>query len=60
MPQRSRNSVWEEMSTYARKVMGIERTTFVTDEDEVIQRICRNVKVTRHADEVPELVRTLG
>jgi peroxiredoxin Q/BCP len=37
---------------YGRKYMGIERATFLIDQDGVIQRIWRNVKVPGHAEEV--------
>ena len=43
---------WVQKSMYGRKYMGIERATFLVDQDGVIQRIWRNVKVPGHAEEV--------
>jgi peroxiredoxin Q/BCP len=43
---------WIQKSMYGRKYMGIERATFLIDQDGVIQRIWRNVKVPGHAEEV--------
>ncbi|HEY9166783.1 MAG TPA: thioredoxin-dependent thiol peroxidase [Candidatus Kryptonia bacterium] len=44
--------VWKEKSLYGRKFMGIERTTFVIDEDGKIKKIFPKVKVDGHYDEV--------
>jgi peroxiredoxin Q/BCP len=44
--------VWVEKSMYGRKYMGIERSTFLIDEQGVVARVWRKVKVTGHADEV--------
>lgn len=44
--------VWVEKSMYGRKYFGIERSTFLIDENGVIQRIWRKVKVKGHAEEV--------
>ncbi|MBW8637098.1 peroxiredoxin [Hoeflea sp. WL0058] len=44
--------VWVEKSMYGRKYMGVERTTVLIDEDGVISRIWRKVKVPGHAEEV--------
>ena len=44
--------VWREKSMYGRKYMGIERTTFVIDEEGKIAQIFRKVKVEGHTDEV--------
>ena len=44
---------------YGRKYMGIERATFLVDQDGLIQRIWRNVKVPGHAEEVLEAARNL-
>ncbi|MGD9519269.1 MAG: thioredoxin-dependent thiol peroxidase [Armatimonadota bacterium] len=51
--------VYKEKNMYGRKVMGIERTTFVIDREGVVRRIWRKVKVERHADEVLDFVRNL-
>lgn len=44
--------VWKEKNMYGRKYMGIERTTFVIDEEGIIRNIFFKVKVSGHADEV--------
>lgn len=44
--------VWKEKSMYGRTYMGIERSTFLIDEEGKIARAWPKVKVTGHADEV--------
>ena len=44
--------VWKEKSMYGKKYMGIERTTFVIDENGKIAHIFPKVKVDQHYDEV--------
>ena len=44
--------VWKEKNMYGKKVMGIERTTFLIDEAGIIQKVWRKVKVPGHVDEV--------
>lgn len=44
--------VWKEKSTYGKKFMGIERTTFIIDEEGRIARVFRKVRVDGHVDEV--------
>jgi len=44
--------VWKEKSLYGRTYMGIERTTFLIDEEGRIARVWPKVKVAGHADEV--------
>lgn len=44
--------VWKEKSMYGRKYMGIERSTFILNEQGQIIREWRKVKVTGHVDEV--------
>ncbi len=44
--------VWVEKSMYGKKFMGIERATFLLDEDGVVRKVWRNVKVEGHAEEV--------
>jgi peroxiredoxin Q/BCP len=44
--------VWVEKSMYGRKYMGIERSTFLMDEQGVITHIWPKVKVTGHAESV--------
>ncbi|MDE0680057.1 MAG: peroxiredoxin [Gammaproteobacteria bacterium] len=51
--------VIKEKSMYGRKYMGIERSTFLIDEEGVLRREWRKVKVKRHAEEVLEAAREL-
>ena len=44
--------VYKEKNMYGKKVMGIERTTFVIDEDGKIEKIFRKVKAQGHAEQV--------
>ena len=44
--------VWKEKNMYGKKVMGIERTTFVIDEKGNIAKIFPKVKPEGHAAEV--------
>lgn len=44
--------VWREKSMYGRKFMGIERTTFVIDEQGSISHVFPKVKVDGHTKEV--------
>ena len=44
--------VWKEKNMYGRKVMGIERTTFVIGPDSKIEKIYGKVKAKGHAAEV--------
>lgn len=49
--------VWGEKSMYGRKYMGIERATFLIDENGVIAHTWRNVKASGHVDEVFEFIK---
>ncbi len=51
-------NVWGEKSMYGRKYMGIERSTFVLDENLNIIKEWRKVKVKGHVDEVIEYLNT--
>ncbi len=51
---------WGEKTNYGKTSMGILRTTFVIDRQGVIRKIFPRVKVDQHADEVLEVVRSLG
>lgn len=44
--------VWVEKSMYGRKYMGIDRSTFLIDENGIVQEIWRKVKVTNHVADV--------
>lgn len=52
--------VIKEKNMYGKKVMGIERSTFLIDADGKIAREWRKVKVPGHAEEVLEAVRELS
>ena len=49
-------NVWVEKSMYGRKYMGIERSTFLLDENLNIIKEWRKVKVKGHVDEVIEYI----
>jgi thioredoxin-dependent peroxiredoxin len=44
--------VYKEKNMYGKKVMGIERTTFIIGKDGLIKKIFPKVKVDGHAEEV--------
>ena len=44
--------VWVEKSMYGKKYMGVERTTYLLDEQGRVQRVWRKVKPQGHAEEV--------
>jgi thioredoxin-dependent peroxiredoxin len=44
--------VWKEKSMYGKKYMGVERTTFIIDENGKIEKIYPKVKVPEHIDEI--------
>lgn len=46
--------VWAEKSMYGKKYMGINRSTFLIDENGKIAKIFDKVNVDKHADEVLE------
>ena len=49
-------NVWVEKSMYGRKYMGIERSTFVLDENLNVIKEWRKVKVKGHVDKVIEYI----
>ena len=51
--------VIKEKNMYGKKVMGIERSTFLIDEENVLRQEWRKVKVEGHADEVLNAVKNL-
>lgn len=51
--------VMAEKSMYGKKYIGIERSTFLIDEQGIVQKIWRKVKVDGHVAEVLENARTL-
>lgn len=54
-----RYGVWAEKSMYGKKYMGIERSTFLIDEEGKIARAWRKVKVEGHTDEVMAALKEL-
>jgi thioredoxin-dependent peroxiredoxin len=50
---------WKEKSMYGKSFMGIERSTFLIDEDGKLVKEWRKVKVTNHVKEVLEALREL-
>ena len=52
--------VIKEKNMYGRKVMGIERSTFLIDGKGVLRQEWRKVKVAGHVDEVLEAVKALN
>ncbi len=51
--------VWVEKNMYGKKLMGIERATFLIDEKGLIRKIWRKVRVKGHVDTVLEAVKEL-
>jgi peroxiredoxin Q/BCP len=51
--------VWKEKNLYGRTYMGIERTTFLIDEEGIVRRVFPKVKVDGHVEEVMEAIRSL-
>jgi thioredoxin-dependent peroxiredoxin len=52
-------NVMREKNMYGRKVMGVERSTFLIDEKGVLRAEWRKVKVPGHVEEVLEAVQAL-
>ena len=52
--------VWVEKSMYGKKYMGIERSTFLFDEEQNLIKFWRNVKVKNHVNEVLESIKNLS
>ena len=48
--------VWKEKSMYGRTYMGIERSTFLIDEEGRVEKIWRKVRARGHAGAVEELL----
>ncbi len=48
--------VWVEKSMYGRKYMGVERSTFVIDEQGAISHVFRKVSVPGHVDKVIDML----
>ena len=52
--------VWVEKSMYGRKYMGVQRTTFLSNNSGIITNIWEKVKVPGHAEEVLKAVKELN
>jgi thioredoxin-dependent peroxiredoxin len=52
--------VIKEKSMYGRTYMGIERSTFLIDEQGLLRKIWRGVKVSGHVEEVLAAIKALG
>ncbi len=52
--------VWVKKSMYGREYMGIERTTFILDENGVVRKVFPKVKVKGHAEEVLKALEEMG
>ncbi|MGQ0428832.1 MAG: hypothetical protein ACT4UQ_02735 [Gammaproteobacteria bacterium] len=50
---------WKQTNLYGRKMMGIERSTFLIDAEGVLRRAWRKVRVAGHAEEVLAAARGL-
>ncbi|MEG8945889.1 thioredoxin-dependent thiol peroxidase [Rosettibacter firmus] len=48
--------VWKEKSLYGKKYMGVERTTFIIDENGKIMHIFPKVKVNGHVEEILKIL----
>ena len=55
----SKFGAWKQKNLYGRKMMGVERSTFLIDPKGVIRREWRKVRVKGHAAEVLEAARGL-
>ena len=51
--------VIKEKSLYGRKYMGVDRSTFIIDQDGIILHAWRNVKVKGHVNEVIDKLKEL-
>jgi len=51
--------VMKEKTMYGKKVMGVDRSTFLIDPDRRIRGIWRNVKVAGHAEELYEALKAV-
>lgn len=51
---------WVEKSMYGKKYMGIDRSTFLINEQGKIAQIWRNVKVPGHVDEIMQAIQGLA
>lgn len=52
--------VWKEKNMYGKVTMGVERSTFLIDEQGIIRKIWRKVKVDGHDEQVMTAIKDLG
>jgi peroxiredoxin Q/BCP len=52
----ARHGVWVEKSMYGKTYMGVARSTFVTDQDGVVEAVYFNVKPQGHAEFVRDAI----
>jgi len=55
-----RYGVWKEKNMYGKKYMGIERSTFLIDENGQIAQVWRKVKVKSHVEDVASAIEELA
>ena len=55
----SRFAAWKQKNMYGRKMMGVERSTFLIDADGVLRQEWRKVRVAGHAEQVLAAAREL-
>lgn len=53
-------NTWVTKKLYGREYLGIERSTFLIDEEGVVRHVWRKIKVKGHADNVLEAAQELG
>lgn len=51
-----RYGVWKEKSMYGRKYWGVERSSFIIDEDGVLSKVLPKVQPAEHVDRVLKLI----
>jgi peroxiredoxin Q/BCP len=52
--------IWVEKSMYGRKYMGVERSTFLMDENGKIVQIWRKVRVPGHVEDILQAIQSLS
>lgn len=55
-----RYGVWKEKNMYGKKYMGVNRETFLIDQEGIVRKVWSKVKADQHAQEVLETVESLG
>ena len=55
----SRFGVWRQKNMYGRRMMGVERSTFLIDAEGILRREWRKVRVAGHAEQVLAAAREL-